>query len=70
MLNFLIIIIFIFSITFLRSLSKASFKLNILRLSLIFAALLWDTVATLRLGFFVVDDGRFGERPFCVYRLK
>lgn len=52
--------------TFLRSLSKASFRLNILRLSRIFAALLWETVATRRLGFFVVDDGRFGERPFDV----
>lgn len=52
--------------TFLRSLSKASFRLNILRLSRIFAALLWETVATRRLGFFVVDDGRFGERPFGV----
>lgn len=53
-------------ITFLRSLSKASFRLNILRLSRMFAALLCDTVATRRLGFFVVDDGRFGERPFGV----
>lgn len=52
--------------TFLRSLSKASFRLNILRLSRMLAALLCDTVATRRLGFFVVDVGRFGERPFGV----
>lgn len=40
-------------ITFLRSLSKASFKLNIRLLSLIFAALLCAIEATRRLVFFV-----------------
>lgn len=53
-------------LTFLRNLSKASFKLNILRLSRMFAALLCETVATRRLGFFVVDDGRFGDLPLGV----
>lgn len=38
--------------TFRLSLSKASFKLNILLLSLMLAALRWAMVATLRLGFF------------------
>lgn len=55
-----------YKLTFLRNLSKASFKLNILRLSRILAALLCETVATRRLGFFVVDDGRFGDLPLGV----
>ena len=50
--------------TFRRSLSKASFKLNILRLSRMFAALLCDTVATLRLGFFDDDEEILEDRPF------
>lgn len=50
--------------TFRRSLSKASFKLNILLRSRIFAALLWAIEATLRLVFLDEEEPLPGPLPF------